>query len=262
MSRASRRSTVEHPTLGALTRDRLTRDVWVEQRARGHRFSSDDMATAFLACRAAPNAQRVLDLGCGLGSVLLHLAWSLPRATLVGVEAQAVSYALLERNVANSGFAGRVAIHHGDLRDETTVSALASHGAFDLITGTPPYFPAGTALDSTDEQRAYARIEYRGGVEAYLEAGARLLANDGVVVLCGDTQADERVGRAAESARLGLAGRCDVIPREGEPALFTIWTLRRVADDAAETPRTRMTLRDRGGARTDDAAALRAFSGL
>src|SRR4051812_14238048 len=99
------------------TRDRLTSDVWLYQRAKGHRFSSDDTTTAFVATRVAPDAQRILDLGCGIGSVLLHLAWTHRTATLVGIEAQDVSFELLQRNVAASGFADRIAIHHGDLRE-------------------------------------------------------------------------------------------------------------------------------------------------
>ena len=57
------------PRWGPLTEDRLTRDLTIVQRARGHRFSSDDMATAYVACRRAPDARRILDLGCGIGSV-------------------------------------------------------------------------------------------------------------------------------------------------------------------------------------------------
>ena len=43
----------------------------------------------------------------GIGSVLLHLAWSRPDATLVGLEAQAVSFALLRRNVDENRLAAR-----------------------------------------------------------------------------------------------------------------------------------------------------------
>src|SRR3954465_13977886 len=99
------------------TRDRLTRDIWLIQRAKGHRFSSDDVVTAWVAAGAAPGASRILDMGCGIGSVLLHLAWTHPNATLVGVEAQDISYDLLARNVAAAeGYRDRITIHHGDLR--------------------------------------------------------------------------------------------------------------------------------------------------
>ncbi len=243
--------------LGPLTRDRLTRDVWLLQRARGHRFSSDDLVTALLAHEAAPAAERILDLGCGIGSVLLHLAWACPTATLCGIEAQAVSFELLRRNVDASGFADRIAIHHGDLRDGEACARLGT--GYPLVTGTPPYFPVGTSLDAVDEQRAYARIEYRGGVEAYLAAGARALAADGVMVLCGDARAEDRVATGAAAVGLAIDACCLVIPRAGEPPLFAVWTLHRHARPRVDTT---MTLRDAAGAKTADAARLRAFAGL
>ncbi|MEZ4366007.1 MAG: methyltransferase [Kofleriaceae bacterium] len=245
------------PELGPLSLDRLTRDVWVYQRVRGHRFSSDDLVTALVAAEVAPTATRVLDLGCGLGTVLLHLAWTLPAARLVGVEAQAVSFELLRRNVDHNRLGDRVTIHHGDLREPAVQAALG--GDFPLITGTPPYFPPGAALDADDAQRAYARVEYRGGVEAYLAAGAALLAADGVMVLCGAGGADARVQAGAAAVGLHVHARCEVHPRAGEPPLFAVWTVRRTAGACAATT---MTLRDAAGARTADAHRLKVFAGL
>lgn len=255
----ARKPVLDDPLLGPLTDDALTREFRVWQRAKGHRFSADDLTTAYLAWRAAPAARRVLDLGCGLGSVLLHLAWVLPDATFVGIEAQEVSFELLRRNVERNAVAARVVIRHGDLRDEEAMATLGRD--FDLITGTPPYFPPGAAVDAMDTQRAYARIEYRGGVEAYLATGARLLAKDGVMVLCGDARALDRVEQGAIVAGLSITARCDVIPREKEPALFAVWTFRR-APQAGEVALSSLTLRDRAGERTPDAKMLRTFSGL
>jgi tRNA1(Val) A37 N6-methylase TrmN6 len=246
-----------HLELGELTDDALTRDFRILQRAKGHRFSSDDLATAYVAWHARPTASRVLDLGCGIGSVLLHLAWKMTDATFVGVEAQAISFALLERNIARAAISSRVQVHHGDLREEPIITKLGP--GFDLVTGTPPYFPLGHASNAMDEQRAYARIEYRGGVEAYLATAARVLAEDGTVVMCGDARARDRVARGADAAKLVVQARCDVIPREGEPALFSVWTLGRTGATAATSS---MTLRDRAGERTEDARELRRFSGL
>lgn len=245
------------PALGPLTDDALTRDVRVYQRSKGHRFSADDIVTAWVACQHRPDARRVLDLGCGLGSVLLTVAWRLPHATLVGVEAQAMSFELVKRNVERNGLGERVQVRHGDLRDERSFSDLAP--GFDLVTGTPPYFPPETALDAMDEQRAYARIEYRGGVEAYLERGAAMLARDGVMVLCGDARADGRVSVSATSLGLQIIDCCEIVAREGKPALFSVWTLR---FDGQPRSHRRLTLRDSQGNTTADAAMLRAFCGF
>jgi tRNA1Val (adenine37-N6)-methyltransferase len=253
----ARRAHLHDPELGALTDDRLTREVRVYQRLKGHRFSVDDVATAFVAARAAPEARSILDLGCGLGSVLLHLAWSLPAARLVGVEAQEISFALLRRNVERNGYSERVTIHAGDLREEQTVAKLGT--GFDLVTGTPPYFPPDTALDADDEQRSYARVEYRGGVEAYLATAARTVSALGVVVLCGDARAEARVQAGAADSGLHLRARCDVIPSAGRPPLFSIWTAARRPDGFALSS---LVIRDEAGQRTADAETLRVFSGF
>jgi tRNA1(Val) A37 N6-methylase TrmN6 len=241
-----------------LTDDRLTRDVRVFQRTKGHRFSSDDVTTAYIAVQVMPVARRILDLGCGLGSVLLHLAWTLPEAVLVGIEAQDVSFELLQRNVERSGFSPRVQLLHGDLRDLQTAEELG--GGFDLITGTPPYFPPNTAIDAEDKQRAFARVEYRGGVEAYIKTAYRLLADNGKIVLCADARAGERVDRAVAECLGGIRSRCDVIPRTGRPPLFSVWTLE--PRPAATTDFTNLVLRDAKGNQTDDARRLREFSGF
>jgi tRNA1(Val) A37 N6-methylase TrmN6 len=241
---------------GPLTEDRLTRDLTIVQRARGHRFSSDDMVTAYVACRRAADARHVLDLGCGIGSVLLHLAWSLPAATLVGIEAQEVSFALLSENVRRSGQGHRIEIQHGDLR--VLAPALAPR-EFDLVTGTPPYFPPDTAVDAMDSQRAYARIEYRGGLPDYVAAGATALSAGGSLVLCGDARAEDRLRDAAAGAGLHVVARTAIIAHAPKPPLFAVWTLARVAEPFVAD---QVVLRDEAHAVTDDARALKRFSGF
>jgi tRNA1Val (adenine37-N6)-methyltransferase len=253
----SRRIAINDPVLGPLTDDLLTPSVRVYQRRKGHRFSSDDVVTAYVAHATRPDAERVLDLGCGLGSVLLLLAWSLPSAELAGIEAQAMSFALLERNVARSGFAARVQILHGDLRDPTLPERVRA--PFDLITGTPPYFPATAALDAEDEQRAFARIEYRGGVEAYIVAARPLLSPTGSLVVCGDARSTERTTSAARAVGLYVRARTDVVARAGLLPLFSVWTLGFAQDPLAVTI---LTLREADGAPGPDAARLREFCGF
>ena len=200
--------------------------------------------------------------GCGLGSVLLTLAWKMPHAELVGVEAQEMSYELVRRNLARSGFSGRVTVHHGDLRDAETRALFGA--PFDLVTGTPPYFDADAALSAVDPQREFARLEHRGGVEDYLAAGATALAPEGVMVLCGDARADERVRQGALLASLVLSARCQVIPRAGRAPLFSVWTLRpaRRGGEPCAPAESSLLLRDEAGGVAEGAQQLRAFSGF
>ena len=250
---------LDDPVLGPLTDDRLTPAVRVWQRRSGHRFSSDDVATAYVAWRARPDAERHLDLGCGLGSVLLLLAWRCPNLVSTGIEAQAESFTLLERNVERSGFGERIDIRHGDLREFGRTGACGS--GFDLVTGTPPYFPPGTAVDSDDRQRTFARMENRGGIEAYLVAASRCVQPDGTVVLCGDSDADARVMAAQAQCGLYVSARTDVVPKTGKPCLFSVWTFSRKPATTGLRIDT-MTLRDAEGRPAEGARVLREFSGF
>jgi tRNA1(Val) A37 N6-methylase TrmN6 len=127
------------------------------------------------------------------------------------VEAQDASFALLERNVARNGLEGRVAIAHRDLRDGPLIPTLERE--FDLVTGTPPYFSEDSAARAKDSQRAFARIEYRGGVEAYVVAAEKLVSNAGAIVLCGDARSGARLERAAERVGLSVRAIHDFVPR-------------------------------------------------
>lgn len=249
----------EPDELGELTNDAIAGTFRITQRKRGHRYSLDDVITAWEAARTKPDAQRCLELGSGIGSVLLMLAYKLPHASFTAVEAQRNSFALLSRNVADNQLNERVRLLHGDLR-EVVQPGL---GPFDLVTGTPPYVAPGLATPSSDSQKAYARQEYRGGVEAYMAAAARVLAADGRLVVCADARTPERIERSAEPLGLTVLTRRDVLPRAGKGALLSVFSLcRRAASSAAMQRLPDWIARDELGARTADYLAVRADFGM
>jgi tRNA1(Val) A37 N6-methylase TrmN6 len=247
-----------------LKSDAVTADFRLLQRRGGHRFSVDDLATAWEAVRACPEAGSFVDLGCGVGSVLLMVAWRLPAARGFGIEAQEESFALARRNVEGNGLAVRVTLSHGDLRE---VTRRWSHGPVALVTGTPPYLPPGTALASPDPQRAAARLELRGGVEDYLAAAASVLSPEGRVVICADGRAPERVLRGAVAVGLSPVRRLDVVARAGARGpLFSVWTclgqLTAPRAGLGQLHQETVVLRDAHGERTEAGAAMRRFFGL
>lgn len=251
--------------LGELTDDAIAGSYRVWQRRRGHRYSLDDVATAWEAARAAPEARRYADIGCGIGSVLLMVAYKLPPAArIAGIEAQAQSFELARRNIERNGLGERVHLVHGDLRMPDLTSRLG--GAYELVTGTPPYLPPEKATPSTDAQRTYARIEMRGGIEDYLVAARRLLAPNGVAVVCCDARRPDRALEGARAAELTVVRQRDVVPRAGHKgALFTVWTFAR-SDARPEAPphvvEAPLVARDENGGRTEEAHALRRFFDL
>jgi len=132
----------------------LTGDWRIFQKVGGHRYSTEDVVTAWVAggvgggvageaATAAARPLRALDLGTGIGSVMMMVAWRLPAARVVGVEAQSLSASMARRSLRYNGadVGGRCSARHADMREEAQWLAEEERGAFDLVTGTPPYFP-------------------------------------------------------------------------------------------------------------------------
>lgn len=175
------------------------------------------MLVAWLALRDAPPSAelRYADIGCGVGSVLFPVVRALRPVRAVGVEAQAQSVALSRRTVAElPADAPAIEIVHGDLRE------VEGDGSFDIVTGSPPYFPVGAGVLSPDAQRRACRFELRGGVEAYCDAGARLLAPEGRLHLVFQTRWTDRVERAGRDAGLMMVRRVDVRTRATDADAF------------------------------------------
>jgi tRNA1(Val) A37 N6-methylase TrmN6 len=231
------------------------------QRLDGHRTSLDDLVTAHLAASlvASPAHSRWLDLGTGIGSVALFLAWRFPQARGLGVEVQALSAAMARRSFAWNGAADRVEIRDGDLRDS---ALLAGQGPFDLVTGTPPYFPIGSGPQSDRTQRAPCRFEHHGGVEAYCEAAARVLAPNAPFVACEAWTQRERVEPAGRAAGLSLTHWREVIPREGKSPLFVVFAMTAASQPGALVKPSPLVVRDRQGRRTPEFAAVREAMGM
>ena len=234
----------------------LAGDWRLFQKQRGHRWSLDDLVTAWIATRgldpAAP--RRVLDLGCGLASVLLMVAWKLPAAELTGIEAQVDRAALGRRSIAYNGVAARCRIIDGDLR------AGAITEAFDLVTGTPPYFPRGTGTESAKTHAAAARFEHRGGVEDYLAVAAQRVAPGGRIAICSAALERDRVAAAVQALGLGHAEHWAIVPRAGKPPLVMVDVL--APAGAADPARHELVVRDREGRWTPAFQDVRAALGM
>lgn len=187
-------------------RNRLIGDWYIYQRTGGHRTSTDDLITAWYAVHRNRGSQaRYLDLGSGVGSVLLMVCHKLRPAFALGVEAQEQSIMMAARSVAElPDHRSEIELLHADFRE----LAIARE-RFDLITGSPPYFPIDAGVLPSDPQRRACRFEERGGVEAYVQTAARALSKDGRFYLVFQTRWNERVTAAAASAGLCVSGRAD-----------------------------------------------------
>ncbi|MCC6849285.1 MAG: methyltransferase [Deltaproteobacteria bacterium] len=234
------------------------------QRIAGHRWSLDDLVTAWVATASAAGRppRRFVDLGCGIGTVLMLVAWRFSEASGLGVEAQPMSVDLARRSLAWNGAAGRCAIRLGDFRE--VVAGLESAPA-DLVTGTPPYLTPGRATAPRRAQCGPCHFEERGGIEAYSDAAAALLAPGGRFVVCAAAFQDARALAAMAAAGLVADHAVRVIPRAGKAPLFRVYVARRAGDAAAPTrwaAPAEIVVRDAAGRWTDAFAGVRTAMGM
>lgn len=236
----------------------LTGEWRLFQKQRGHRWSMDDLLTAWVA---APHlevvrARSALDLGCGLGSVLLMNAWRFPQLDVTGVEAQADRAEMGRRSIAWNGVEARCRIVTGDLREP---GVLPADARFDVVTGTPPYFPLGTGSESEKSHAVPCRFEVRGGVESYIAAADRWLAPHGRFVVCTASMEAERVEASLNAHRFHHLERLVVIPREGKAPLLHLDVLSKIPGTFQQRS---ITVRDRKAQWTTEFRVVRAAMGM
>ncbi len=118
-------------------------------------------------------------------------------------------------------------VYEGDLRDP---AVLADEPPFDLVTGSPPYFPPGTAVGADHPQAVPARMEVRGSVADYATAAARILAPGGVFVFVFPHNQLARAETAIAENGLVLIRRRDVVFKEGNPPMLSLFAAHRAAD--------------------------------
>ena len=244
------------------TLDFLCGHYRIFQYEKGHRYSTDDVLTAWYGTTHAPRVARAADIGSGIGSVALISAWRLPGATFCTLEAQDLSIRLARKSVRYNGLEERFTLRHGDLRD---AKFFEDQDPFDLVTGSPPYFPPGTATRAAHEQAVPARMEVRGSIADYANTASSILAPGGIFAFVFPTLQLDRVLTSLDDARLKLVRRRDVVFKSGEPPLISLFAAARVED----VPTTftafvepALTIRRRDGGVDEEYSAVRMSFGF
>ncbi|HAB17636.1 MAG TPA: methyltransferase [Verrucomicrobiota bacterium] len=211
------------------TLDAISGHFRLFQLGDGHRFSTDDILTAWYGTTWCPSAQKALDLGSGVGTVGMIVAWRLPGVRVVTIEAQEDSVALAKKSARYNGVTERFDVRTGDFR---APGLLHDHERFDLITGSPPYFPLGTGVESDHPQKLACRFELRGTVVDYCQIAGRHLSSGGFFACVFPFAPAElaRVVSGARAAGLAIVRQRPVIFREGDRPLIALLGMMRASD--------------------------------
>ena len=237
------------------------------QLANGHRFSTDDVLTAWYGTSWCPSARTVLDLGSGIGTVGMIAAWRLPGARFVTVEAQEESVRLARKSALWNGLTKRYEIRQGDFRESNVVR---EDERFDLVLGSPPYFPPGSGVEGDHPQKIACRFEMRGSIADYCAVAAKHLERSGLfscVFPVAPEEQHERVRQAARENNLTVVRWRPVVLREGERPLLGLFAMMR-AIDLPETMRTKtwseppLIIRARDGAVHPEYSAIKLSFGF
>ena len=133
------------------------------------RMSTDSMVLADF-CRIRPGS-RVLDLGCGCGTLGLLLLGADETLRVCGIEIQEAAARQAQENAEENGFSDHLHIVCGDLRQ---AHAEIAPGSFDCVLSNPPYYPPGSGyLHAQDSLSAAAAQSASNGQQISLLA-ARL----------------------------------------------------------------------------------------
>lgn len=248
------------------TLDAISGHFRVFQLRDGHRFSTDDILTAWYGTSWCPTARSALDLGSGIGTVGMICAWRLPGARFVTIEAQPESVALARKSARYNGLTDRYEIREGDFR---APGILRGDERFDLITGSPPYFPQGAGVESEHPQKLACRFELRGDIADYCAVAAKHLTLGGFFACVFPFEPAQlaRVQAAAKAASLVIVRQRPVIFREDEPPLVALFGMVR-AEDLPERFRGQtwdeppLTIRTRDGEIHPEYSALKLAIGF
>jgi tRNA1(Val) A37 N6-methylase TrmN6 len=148
--------------------------VQLAQPADGYRVAVD--AVLLAAAVDASEGATVLDLGCGVGSVALCLAWRRPDLAITGLDREPVFVACARANAARNGMANRLSIVESDVRAPLPQK-------FDHVAMNPPYLKAGTATVSAHPLKAAATAESEAKLADWIAAARDALKPGGALTL-------------------------------------------------------------------------------
>ena len=152
-------------------------DLQLFQLRHGYRYSLDPLLLARFCTTVQPGG-KIVDLGAGCGIISLVLARVNPAASVVAVENNPETAALVERNIQHNDLGERIFVNCEDvinLRKSYPVST------FDLVASNPPFRAPGSGKSSPLAGRDAARHETTAGLSDFLAVAKYLVKPGGKI---------------------------------------------------------------------------------
>jgi len=156
------------------TKDKLLGGrILLLQPRTGYRAAIDSVLLA--SAIPAVAGDRVMDLGSGVGSASLCLAYRVKGCYIEGIELQSPLVSIGDRNISLNGFDERVRFVLGDVSRVGTFSGPR----FDHVMINPPYLPASRGQPTSNPDRA--KIEVGIGLREWVYAAASVIRDGGTL---------------------------------------------------------------------------------
>lgn len=201
----------------------------VSQPVDGYRAGSDPMFLA--ASVGAKDGERVLDLGCGVGTASLSLLARLPNVLVTGLELQPELAGLARANAEANGFAGRLEVVEGCLTDPP--SLIRGQG-FDHVITNPPWYEPGTIRAPAAKTKAVGHMEGDADLATWIRVAVKFLKPKGRLSMIHRADRLGDILAVLNTCRVGEIRVFPLFARPGKPAIRVIIMARRDAKTPLE----------------------------
>lgn len=157
--------------------------------------------------------EKLLDLGCGVGVIMMIAMIKHPSLSAVGLEITCGAAELARENLNLCGLDKRGSVQAGDMKKLPP----EMRGVFDLCACNPPYFTLSQGPSSPKAAMAAARSQGTADIKDVCKAASEALKYGGRFYVCYPPEGMAALFKALSDSRLEPKELRLVFPREDRP---------------------------------------------